>query len=163
MTRIPRGRRHAQNVDVTVGAHDVSPVPEGRHTMPTVNEAEIRRHLEALRRADAAALSEILADDFVQEWPQSGERVRGAQACLAVAQAYPGGMPVMDIGRITGEGDHWVVQGKMHYPDGSEYLVATLLEFAEGKLQRETDYFGPPFPAPEWRASLVERFEATPV
>ena len=79
--------------------------------MPTVTEAQIRNHLEALARGDAAAIAEHLADDFVQEWPQSGERIRGAQACLAVAQAYPGGMPVMDVGRITGEGDHWVVQG----------------------------------------------------
>ena len=127
--------------------------------MPTVNEAEIRRHIEALQRGDAAVLGEILADDFVQEWPQTGERVRGVQACLAVAQAYPGGMPVMDVGRVTGEGDHWVVQGVMHYPDGSEYHVATVLEFADGKVRRQTDYFGPPFPAPEWRAPLVERFE----
>ena len=127
--------------------------------MPTVTEAQIRRHLDALQRGDAAGIAEHLADDFVQEWPQSGERVRGAQACLAVAQAYPGGMPVMEVGRITGEGDHWAVQGVMRYPDGSEYLVATILEFADGKVRRQTDYFGPPFPAPERRASLVERFE----
>ena len=130
--------------------------------MPTVTEAQIRNHLEALARGDAAAIGEILADDFVQEWPQSGERIRGAQACLAVAQAYPGGMPVMDVGRITGEGDHWVVQGTIRYPDGSDYHVATILEFADGKVRRQTDYFGPAFPAPEWRASMVERYEAAP-
>src|SRR4051794_32588600 len=114
--------------------------------MPTVNEAEIRRHLHALARGDAAVLAEVLAEDFVQEWPQSGERIRGVQACLAVAQAYPGGVPEMDVQRITGEGDHWVVQGLMRYADGSEYHVATILEFGDGKLRRQTDYFGAPFP-----------------
>src|SRR4051812_26308745 len=61
--------------------------PKGGTLMPTVNEAEIRRHLDAMARGDAAELAEILADDFVQERPQSGERIRGVQACLAVAQA----------------------------------------------------------------------------
>ena len=83
-----------------------------------------------------------------RSWPttssRSGRRaangIRGAQACLAVAQAYPGGMPVMDVGRITGEGDHWVVQGTIRYPDGSDYHVATILEFADGKVRRQTDY-----------------------
>ena len=55
-----------------------APFPKGGMLMPTVNEAEIRRHIEALQRGDAAVLGEILADDFVQEWPQTGERVRGA-------------------------------------------------------------------------------------
>jgi len=131
--------------------------------MPTVTEADIRHHLDALQRGDAAELAEVLADDFVQEWPQSGERLRGAQACVAVARAYPGGVPVMEVRRVTGEGDHWAVQGLMHYADGSDYHVATILEFADGKLHRQTDYFGPPFPAPEWRASMVERYEAAPV
>src|SRR3954470_13672683 len=97
--------------------------PEGGTLMPTVTEAEIRRHLDALQRGDAAELAELLGDDFVQEWPQSGERGRGVQACLAVAQAYPGGMPVMDVRRIAGEADHWAVEGVMRYADGSEYQV----------------------------------------
>lgn len=130
--------------------------------MPTVTEAEIRRHLDALQRGDTAAIGELLTDDFVQEWPQSGERIRGAQACLAVIQGYPGGMPVMDIRRITGEGNHWTIEGMVRYPDGSDYHVATLLEFEGGKVRRQTDYFAAPFPAPEWRASLVERYELAP-
>jgi hypothetical protein len=33
-----------------------------------------------------------------------------------------------------------------------------LLELKDGKVIRETDYFAPPFEAPEWRAKWVERF-----
>jgi hypothetical protein len=32
-----------------------------------------------------------------------------------------------------------------------------IIEIKGGKLVRETDYFGDPFPAPEWRRQWVER------
>jgi ketosteroid isomerase-like protein len=130
--------------------------------MPTVTEAQIRRHFEALERGDPVAVSELLADDFVQEWPQSGERIRGAQACMAVAQSYPGGTPRIDVRRVTGEGDHWALEGVVRYPDGSDFHIATLLELQGGRITHQTDYFAAPFPAPDWRAHLVERYEAAP-
>jgi ketosteroid isomerase-like protein len=131
--------------------------------MPTVSETSVRQHFEALERGDKSAVSELLADDFVQEWPQSGERIRGAEACMAVAQSYPGGTPKIELRRVTGEGDHWALEGVVHYPDGSMYQLATLLEFQGGRITRQTDCFAAPFPAPEWRAHLVERAEASPV
>jgi ketosteroid isomerase-like protein len=130
--------------------------------MPTVTEAEIRHHFDALERGDAAALSQLLADDFVQEWPQSGERVRGAEACLAVRDRYPGGIPAFEVQRVTGGGDHWAVEGPIGYPDGSIYHMVAILEFRDGRIVHERDYFAAPFKAPEWRASLVERFESAP-
>jgi hypothetical protein len=33
----------------------------------------------------------------------------------------------------------------------------SVLEFRDGKVIKETDYFGQPFTAPEWRAQWVER------
>jgi len=37
--------------------------------------------------------------------------------------------------------------------------VAQLLEVGDGKVHRETGYFGRAFDAPAWRAGLVERFD----
>jgi ketosteroid isomerase-like protein len=116
----------------------------------------IDEHFEAAISGDEAAFTALIHDDFVQEWPQSGERVRGRVACLNVYRNYPGGPPQMAFGRISGEGDHWVLEGTARYPDGSDYHTVAILEFRDGKIARETDYFGPSYPAPEWRREWVE-------
>lgn len=38
-------------------------------------------------------LLEVLTPDAITRWPQSGERITGAMACLRVYQNYPGGPP----------------------------------------------------------------------
>jgi ketosteroid isomerase-like protein len=117
----------------------------------------LRQHYGALLAGDEAAYQALVHDDFVQEWPQSGERVRGKEACLNVARNYPGGPPQVDLGEISGEGDHWTARGTARYPDGTDWHVVAVLELRDGKIAREIDYFGPAFPAPEWRSQWVER------
>jgi ketosteroid isomerase-like protein len=116
----------------------------------------IEEHYERLLAGDDVAYSALVHEDFVQEWPQTGERVRGKEACLNIARNYPGGPPEIRVVRISGEGVHWVVEGVGRYPDGSDYHIVAVLEMRDGKLARETDFFGPPYPAPEWRRQWVE-------
>jgi ketosteroid isomerase-like protein len=122
---------------------------------PTIPQL-IEQHLEAAMAGDEEAFTALIDDDFVQDWPQSGERVRGRLACLNVARNYPGGPPQVEIVRTTGEGDHWVVEAKSRYADETDYHVIAILEFRAGKAIREVDYFGPSYPAPEWRRQWVE-------
>lgn len=117
----------------------------------------VRQHYQALLAGDEEAFAAFVHDDFVQEWPQSGERVRGATACLNVIRNYPGGPPQIELGRISGEGDHWVVEGSSRYPDGTDYHLVAVIEFKDGKAIHEVDYFGPAYPAPEWRKQWVEQ------
>lgn len=123
-------------------------------TGQTIRQA-IEDHFAALA-GDETAFTALIAEGFIQDWPQSGERVRGRQACLNIVRNYPGGPPRIELSRITGEGDHWVAEGKGSYPDGTEYHVVAVLEFRDGKVVHETDYFGPSYPAPEWRREWVE-------
>ena len=116
----------------------------------------IAGHFSDLAAGDESAIMAFVHEDFVQEWPQSGEQVRGRQACLNVVRNYPGGPPRIELGRITGEGDHWVVEATSRYPDGTDYHMVAILELRDGKLSRETDYFGPTYPAPAWRQEWVE-------
>lgn len=118
--------------------------------------ALIEQHYEDMLAGDEAAFTALIQDDFVQDWPQSGERVRGKEACLNIARNYPGGPPRIGLERISGEGDHWVVEATARYPDGVDYHVVAILELRDGKVARETDYFGPSYPAPEWREQWVE-------
>jgi ketosteroid isomerase-like protein len=119
----------------------------------------IREHYEGLLAGDEAAYSALAHDDLVQEWPQTGERIRGKTACLNIARNYPGGSPELHMYRISGEGDHWVVEGSSRYPDGTDFRVVAVLELRDGRIARETDYFGPLYPAPDWRRQWVERID----
>ena len=119
-------------------------------------ETLIREFSAKLEAGDKTAMMHMMAEDFVQEWPQSGERVTGRQGCLNVMTNYPGGMPQIKLGRISGEGDHWVVESTTTYPGGEVYFVVSLIETRDGLFVRQVDYFGPEFPAPEWREQWVE-------
>lgn len=115
-----------------------------------------RKYVEATLAGDEDAILALIADDFVEEWPQTGERVRGPQGCLDVIRNYPGGPPNVEFGRISGEGDHWVIESTATYPADDVYHVMTALELREGKIVRQVEVFGPAYPAPEWRKPFVE-------
>lgn len=118
------------------------------------NRAALGRLFKAYESGDWEAVIAEFSDDFVQEWPQSGERLTSKAACLAVYRGYPGGPPSIEVTRISGEGDHWTVESEMHYGPALVRAV-NLFEFREGKIVRETDYFSDPFEPPAWRSEWV--------
>jgi hypothetical protein len=135
------------------------------------NDAMEARLREFFSSGDVQALtqrlSEMASDDMVQEWPQSGERIRGRDNVVAVNQSYEGATgtaPSMTLRRIVKPGDAWVVEGTIDYGDGTPVSIVSILETdADGKITRQTDYFANPFDAPEWRRQWVEQMEPTPV
>ena len=102
----------------------------------------------------------MLADDYVQEWPQSRERIEGPDDALAINRNFPGGMPTMTFRRATGSGEVVVLEVDLHYPDGSRYQGVSVIQVRDGKLVKEVDYFAQPFEAPQWRAQWVKRMPA---
>ena len=118
------------------------------------NRATLQRMGAAFERGDVDAVVSDFAEDFVQEWPQSGERLNSKQACLAVYRNYPGGSPSYRVTRVSGEGDHWTVESEMRY--GEQLVRAVgIFEFRDGKIVREVDYFSDPFEPPQWRTQWV--------
>jgi hypothetical protein len=97
---------------------------------------------------------ELRAEDYVLEMPQSGERIVGRDRMRAMQQEYPN-PPSIEIRRIIGSGDHFVVLGRSDY-GGDVYHVANIVEFAEGRIARETRVYGAPFEPPSWRAKYAE-------
>jgi ketosteroid isomerase-like protein len=95
--------------------------------------------------------------DFVMEMPQSGERIIGRENMRSMQEMYPG-PPSIELRRVVGSGDVWVVEARSDY-DGRIYRAVMIAEFREGKIVRETRYYADPFEAPEWRAQLVETME----
>jgi hypothetical protein len=111
----------------------------------------------------ATMVTELASENLVQEWPQSGERIRGIDNIRAVNEAYEGATgtaPSMTLRRLTRPGSAWVVEGTIDYGDGTPVSLVSILETdAAGKIVRETDYFANPFDAPAWRAAWVEHME----
>jgi hypothetical protein len=73
-------------------------------------------------------------------------------------QAQRGGHPAerhFTVHRIRGGGDFWVSEVVITY-DGAPSYSVSLMEFADGLVAHETQYFGDPFKAPAWRAALSE-------
>ena len=66
------------------------------------NRATLDRTIDAMFRGDFDTATEALAEDGVVEWPQSGERITGREACLNVYRNYPGGPPSYELRRIFG-------------------------------------------------------------
>jgi ketosteroid isomerase-like protein len=112
---------------------------------------------KALAAGDWETASRYLHDDFVQEWPQSGERIVGRDNAIAIERNFPGGLPAMRFRRTLAGGDLAVLELELTYADGSRYLGVSVIELRDGKVVKETDYYAQPFPAPQWRARWVER------
>ena len=126
-----------------------------------MGEQDPRRVAEGLWKAigagDWEGAGDLLHDDFVQEWPQSGERIVGRENALAINRNFPGGVPKMVFRRSVAVGDLVVLQMDLTYADGSVYQGVCIMELRDGKVVTETDYFAEPFAAPQWRAQWVDR------
>lgn len=123
---------------------------------------------EVLKSGDFGRLSGLLqeygSDDFVQEWPQSGERLSKA-ASIRLNDSYgemSGTSPTFTYRRMLGGGDVFVVEGTVDYGDGVPVSYVGIGEVRDGKVTRMTEYFANPFEPPAWRADFVERMEPTP-
>jgi hypothetical protein len=139
------------------------------------NDEVVHRYIAAYAADDRATLGQLKHPDWVVDYPQSGERIRGHVNMTAIMDHYPGGAPEIErtrvmgsedryvmtpsftFERVVGSGDLWWGDGLAHYPDGSRWHIVILVELRDGKVWRETDYFAAPFEAPAWRSPWVER------
>ncbi|BBO05524.1 hypothetical protein ABH991_005958 [Bradyrhizobium ottawaense] len=88
------------------------------------------------------------------DYPQSGERIRGRRNIQESRFVQPN-QKRFTVRRIVGGGDLWVSEFVLSY-DGVPSHVVSIMEFHDGLVTRETQYFGDRFdPAPS-RAHLVE-------
>ncbi len=61
-----------------------------------------------------------------------------------------------EVRRIVGKGDLWITEFVLAY-DGRPSYSVSVMEFVDGKVARETQYFGEQFEPGPSRAHLVER------
>ncbi|RFU28809.1 hypothetical protein B7463_g7504, partial [Scytalidium lignicola] len=117
--------------------------------------AALERHWAASDANDFEREHQIYQEDAVLEYPQSGERIRGRQEIQASRTAQPN-RKRFTVRRIIGTGDLWVTEYVLNY-DGRPSYTVSIMEFLDGKVTRETQYFGDPFDPGPSRAQWVER------
>jgi hypothetical protein len=113
------------------------------------------RHWAASDTNDFDIEHDIYRDDALLEYPQSGERIRGRQNIRASRQAQPN-TKRFTVRRIVGAGGLWVTEFILAY-DGRPTYAVSVMEFQDGKVVRETQYFADPFEPGPSRTRWVER------
>ena len=114
----------------------------------------LERHWDASDAGDFEAEHEIYREDAVLDYPQSGERIRGRRNIRESRRLQPN-RKRFAVRRIVGSGDLWVSEFVLTY-DGAPSHAVSIMEFRDGLVASETQYFADPFePAPS-RAHLVE-------
>src|SRR5262245_35569259 len=117
--------------------------------------AALDRHWAASDANDFEAEHEIYREDAVLHYPQSGERIRGRSNIQESRFVQPN-KKRFTVRRIVGGGDLWITEFVLAY-DGVPSYAVSIMEFRDGLVASETQYFADRFdPAPS-RAQLVER------
>jgi len=118
----------------------------------------LNRHWAASDANDFDVEHDIYREDAVLEYPQSGERIRGRHNIQASRTVQPNAKR-FTVRRIVGTGDLWVTEFILTY-DGQPSYSVSVMEFLDGKVARETQYFGDPFEpglrAPIWLSEWDE-------
>ncbi|CCE07624.1 conserved hypothetical protein [Bradyrhizobium sp. STM 3843] len=117
--------------------------------------AALERHWDASDASDFEVEHEIYHADAVLDYPQSGERIRGRRNIQESRTIQPN-KKHFKVRRMIGNGDLWITEFVLTY-DGRPSYTVSIMEFRDGLVVHETQYFADPFePAPS-RAHLVER------
>ncbi len=119
------------------------------------NRETLERLLQAFVQQNFDDLEDLLHEDVVEEYPQSGERIRGLQNYRSYIENIPRMPNVIDYS-IKVSGDLAVAERAVEYGGNRMYNTA-ICEMQDGKIKKATQYFAAPFEAPGWRAQWIER------
>lgn len=113
----------------------------------------------AMQTNDFRLAGDLLHDDYLLEWPQSGERIRGRENFVAVNTNYPAhGRWEFTVHRIIAEEDQ--VVSDVGVTDGvNKARVITFSTIRAGKIWRQTEFWPDPFEPAAWRREWVEKID----
>src|SRR4029079_5178148 len=106
----------------------------------------IDRHWAASAAGYLVAEHEIYHDDIVCEYPQSGEVIRGRSNLQALRSHHPGRPSGVLVRRIVVKDNLWITEYVITY-EGERVYTMSIMEFRDGKVSHETQYFADPFNA----------------
>jgi len=119
----------------------------------------VREFYRCMNNNNFALAAELLSEDFVLEWPQSSERIRGRENFVAVNVEYPASGPWrFTINHIFGNVTE--VVSDVSITDGTQMARAiTFHTLQDGLIIKQVEFWPENYPGPENRKHLVERME----
>jgi SnoaL-like domain len=146
--------------------------------MAADHHAIITRLVKTLNEQNYDLWETLVTEDYFEEYPQSGEVIRGPKNVRAAVENYPQGLakdsldmsdarvaatdarwvrtPTFTFVRVEGSGNVGTAAFKARYPNGSTWWIVILYELRGDRLAKATAFFAPIFEAPEWRKPYVE-------
>lgn len=128
----------------------------GHHGGVSDEQRVVERFWELMRGNDFTAVGEVLADDFVLEWPGTNERFRGRERFTAVNTQYPAHGPwTFDVHRIVAGAGEAVSDTTVS--DGA--VVARAVSFftiEDGRITRLVEHWPEQGDPPHDRSHLAE-------
>lgn len=124
--------------------------------MPSSPSEVVLEFWRLMATNDFASVCAVLAPDFICEWPQSNERIRGGERFARLNTEYPARGPWrFTINRIVC-GDNEAVSD-VSITDGVQSARAiSLFTISEGLITRLTEFWPEPYEAPANRGHLTE-------
>jgi len=106
---------------------------------------------------DFRSVGSVLTDDFVLDWPQSNERIRGRDNFVLMNEEYPAhGRWTFTINRVVGDERDAVTD--VHVTDGVQTArVISFFTVDNGRIARVVEFWPSNYEPPENRKHLVER------
>lgn len=124
--------------------------------MPASSSEAVREFWRRMATNDFASVRPLLAADFVCEWPQSNERIRGGESFARMNAEYPANGPWrFTINRIVcGIND---AVSDVSITDGVQSARAiSFFTIKEGLITRLVEFWPEPYVAPANRAHLTD-------
>jgi len=145
------------------------------------NREVLERFNEMVNNRELDHFDEVLTPDFVQEMPQSCERVVGIENFRKTIEMMPGASetalqfrqgtfieagrphylmtPTFNVVKVEDAADQIASYLKAKYPDGSEWYIVSFATFRDGKIAKWVGFFAPFYESPQWRTEWVEIME----
>jgi len=100
--------------------------------------------------------TQLFADSFVLDWPQTNERIRGRENFARLNTEYPAHGPWrFDIEALTGDVSQAV--SRVRISDGVQTALAiSFFEIEDGQITHMTEFWPEPYVPPTNRAHLTE-------
>jgi ketosteroid isomerase-like protein len=119
-------------------------------------EAVVREFWRLMATNDFHSVKAVLAPEFVLEWPQSNERIRGAENFARMNTEYPAtGRWQFRLNRLVASAAEVVTQ--VSVTDGTQSAEpVSFFSVAGGKITRLVEYWPEPYAPPRNRRHLTE-------
>ena len=120
----------------------------------------VEEYWQLMSTNDFRSVGSVLSDDFMLDWPQSNERIRGRENYATMNEEYPAhGRWQFTVNRIVGSESEAV--SDVSVTDGVQHARAiTFFSVRDQKIAKIVEFWPEPFPARDDRKHLVEMIDS---